>query len=108
MARRLRRGGDQRRGDLRGAADDERVGVGEVGGELVGCPAGAGVDVPAFGAQQFERGGGKVVGDNDFHGMRSEKYAAFGDCARSDRRWLRKYNLRLSTGDVRTTIGANR
>ena len=46
-----------------------RVGVGEVGGELVGCPAGAGVDVPAFGAQQIERGGGKVVGDNDFHGV---------------------------------------
>ena len=27
----------------------------------------AGVDVPAFGAQQIERGGGQVVGDNNFH-----------------------------------------
>ena len=38
----------------------------QVDGELVGCPAGAGVDVPAFGAQQVERGGGKVVSDNNF------------------------------------------
>ena len=41
----LRRGGDERGGDLRGAADDERVGVGEIGGELFGRPARPGIDV---------------------------------------------------------------
>ena len=64
------RGGDQGGGDFGGAADDERVGVGEIGGEWVGRAAGAGVDVPAFGAQEIERGGGKIVGDNNFHGVR--------------------------------------
>ena len=43
-----------------------RVGVGEIGGKLFGRPARSGIDVPAFGAQQVERGCGKVVGDNDF------------------------------------------
>ena len=61
-----RRGGNQRCGDLGGAADDEGVRIPEVVGELVGCPPGAGVDVPAFGAQQVERRRRKVVSNDDF------------------------------------------
>ena len=53
--------------DLRRAADEQRVGVGEIGGELGGRSPGAGIDRPAFGAEQFERGSRKVVGDDDFH-----------------------------------------
>ena len=65
-----RRGGDDRRGHLGGAANDNRVGVGEVGGELVRRAAGTGVDLPSFRAQQIERGSGKIIGDNNFHGFR--------------------------------------
>ena len=65
-----RRGGDDRRGDLGGAANDDRVGIGDVGGELVRRAARTGVDLPSFRAQQIERGSGKVVGDNNFHGFR--------------------------------------
>ena len=36
--------------------------------KLVGRAAGAGVDRPAFGAQEIERGGGEIIGDDDFHG----------------------------------------
>ena len=44
-----------------------RVGVRHVGGERVGLAARARVDDPAgFGAEQFQRGGWQVVGDNDF------------------------------------------
>ena len=62
-----RRGLDQGGRDLGRAADDDGVGVGEIGGELVGCPARSGIDLPAFGAQEVEGGGGEIVGDDDFH-----------------------------------------
>jgi hypothetical protein len=63
-----RRRGDDRRGDLGGAADDDRIGSGDVGGELFGGAAAAGVDVPAFGAEQRQSGLGQIICDYDFHG----------------------------------------
>jgi hypothetical protein len=52
---------------LRGAAHDERVGIREVGQERSRRTAVAGVNRPArFRAQQFERGGGKIVGNDNF------------------------------------------
>jgi hypothetical protein len=62
----LRRG-DQLRGDFRRAADDKRVGIGKIDGELFRCPAGAGVNVPAFGFQKLQCGIREIVGNNDFH-----------------------------------------
>ena len=54
--------------DLRRAADEQRVGVGEVGGEGGRRSAGARVDHPAgLGAEQLQRRGRQVVGDDDFH-----------------------------------------
>ena len=58
---------------LRRAANHDRVGVGDVGGELLGGAARSGVDLPAFVAEQIERGSREVVGDKDLHGFR-EKY----------------------------------
>ena len=52
----LRRIGDDGRCDFGRAANDQRVGVGEIVCELFRGPAGAGIDVPAFGAQNVERG----------------------------------------------------
>ena len=52
----LRRGRNQIGGHFRGAAHDDRVGVGEIGGEFGGRPAAARVNVPAFGAEQVESG----------------------------------------------------
>ena len=43
-----RGGGDEWRGDLGGAAHDERIGVRKVARQLVRCAAGAGIDVPAL------------------------------------------------------------
>ena len=58
----------QRRVHLGRAADEQGVGVGEVGGQDVGRPPGARVDDPAgLGPEQFQRRGGQVVGDDDFH-----------------------------------------
>ena len=65
-----RRRGEQILGDLGRAAHEQRVGVGEVLGQIAGAAAGSGVDLPAFGAQQFERRSGQVVGDDDFHRRR--------------------------------------
>ena len=48
-------------------ADDERVGVGEIGFQLVGRAAGLGVDAPAFGAEELESGSREVVGNYDVH-----------------------------------------
>ena len=53
-------------GDLGGAADDDGVGVGDVGGKLFGRPARTGIDAPSFRAEHIEGGGRKVVGDYDF------------------------------------------
>ena len=56
----LRRGFEQPGVDLRRAANDQRVGVGEVGRERGRGPSGARINLPArFGAQQFEGGGGE-------------------------------------------------
>ena len=65
-----RRGVDDRCGDLGGAANDDRVGVGDIGGRLLGATARTGVDLPSFRAQYVERGGRKVICDNNFHGFR--------------------------------------
>ena len=52
---------------FRRAADEQRVGVGQIGGERVGRPARSGVNHPAgFGSEKVEGGCGKVVGDDDF------------------------------------------
>ena len=62
----LRSCGDEGGGDLCGAADDDGICVGEVGGKLFGRPAGPGIDGPSFSAQDVQRGCRKVVGDYDF------------------------------------------
>ena len=62
-----RRGGDQIGGHFRGAAHDDGVGVGEIGGQVGRRAAAARIDGPAFGAQEVERRGREVVGDDDFH-----------------------------------------
>jgi hypothetical protein len=54
----VRSGFDQRRGDLRGTADDQRVRVGKIAGELVWFTAGAGVDGVSGGAERVGRGCG--------------------------------------------------
>ena len=67
MIRRPRRRVHQRRVDFGRAADQQRVGVGQIGGERVRRAARARIDDPAgLGAEQLQRGGGQVVGDNDF------------------------------------------
>ena len=58
--------GEQILRDLGRAADEQCVGVGEILGEIGGAPAGSGVDLPAFGAEQFERRFRQIVGDDDF------------------------------------------
>ena len=63
----LRRFSDESRRHFRGAPNDDRVGLREVGRELVGCPPGTSVDIPSLSAQQVERGDGKIISDNDFH-----------------------------------------
>ena len=53
--------------DGRRAAHEERVSVCEVGGEYVGFASGSRVDDPAgLGAEQFDRGGRQIVGNDDF------------------------------------------
>jgi hypothetical protein len=47
------------RGDLRGAAHDEGVGLGEIACQLGGFPAGLGVDGPSGRAQSVGGGGGE-------------------------------------------------
>ena len=69
--------GDELRRHLRGAAHDERVGVGEILRELVGCPASPGVHVPAFGFQKLKCGCGEIVGDNNFHDADQRNRAVF-------------------------------
>jgi len=61
-----RSGVDDGRGNLGRAADDDGVGIRDVTGKLFGRPASTGIDVPAFRAQEVERGCRKVVGDYDF------------------------------------------
>ena len=87
-----RRGVEQRAVDLRRAADDQRVGVGQVVRECGRRPAGPRVDSPAgLGAQQLQRGAGRVVGDDDFHSawskvdrrMSSESAASVVGCGYS-------------------------
>ncbi len=57
----------QRRVHFGRAADEQGVGVGEVGGERVRLASGARIDDPAaFGAEQIQRGGREIVGDDDF------------------------------------------
>jgi hypothetical protein len=50
-----------------GAAHHQRVRVREIDLQLVRSPAGLGVNRPAFGAQELERGNGKVVGNHYAH-----------------------------------------
>ncbi len=53
--------------DLGGAADEQRVGVGEIGGQRGRCAPGRASTVHAwFGAKQLQRGGRQVVGDDNF------------------------------------------
>ena len=61
-----RRGGDKRRRDLGGAANDEGVGFGEIAGKLVCCSPCAGIDFPPLRSQQVQRGSRKIVCDDDF------------------------------------------
>ena len=63
----LRRGLDQRGGDLRRAADDQRVGVREIARQLVGFAAGFRVDGPAGGAKRVGGGGRKRISNDDVH-----------------------------------------
>ena len=57
----------QRGGHLGGATDEDAVGIRQIEGEGVGLAARARVHHPAgLGAQQVQRGGWQVVGDNDF------------------------------------------
>src|SRR5690606_25486784 len=59
-------GGDEVGRDLRGAANEKALGVGERGREFSRAAAGPRIDVPSgLGAQQVERRGGEVVG-NDY------------------------------------------
>ena len=63
----VRRGGQQARVDLRGAADEQRVGVGEIGGRDRRRSGRCGVYGPAgLGAEQLQRGGRQVVSDDNF------------------------------------------
>ena len=66
-----RRRGDDIRRHLRGAADDQRVGLGEIGFQLFGGAARAGIDRPSFGAEEVQGGGGKIVSDYDVHVIKS-------------------------------------
>ena len=53
-----RRRGDQLRVDLRGASHDQRVGVGEVLGQIGGCAAGPRIDgQTGHGTEDFDGGG---------------------------------------------------
>ena len=74
-----------------------RVGVGEIGGQLFGRAACAGIDVPAFGAQQVERGCGKVVGDNDFQVCPMRSGRRCDGMNRQSSIDVRKYNLRRAS-----------
>ena len=66
----FRRGGDQRLVDGGRAADDERVGVGEIAREVRGRAAGFGVDGASGKAlEQSDRGGRQLIGDDDVHGV---------------------------------------
>jgi hypothetical protein len=65
-----RRGINDRCGHFRGASNDNRVGLGDVGDQLVMRAPCAGVDLPSFCAQHIERGGRQIIGDNNFHGFR--------------------------------------
>ena len=52
---------------LRRAADEQRVGVRQIGGKNVTSAPGPGVDRPSgLDPQQLQRGRWKVVGDDDF------------------------------------------
>ena len=53
--------------DTGGTADDQRVGVGELGRELFGGSTGLRVDVPALVSKQIGRGRRQRIGDHDFH-----------------------------------------
>jgi hypothetical protein len=61
------RRGDQLFGDLRRAADDECVGIGEIAREFVGLASGFGVDRPSGGAKRVGGGGRERIGDDDVH-----------------------------------------
>ena len=55
-------------GDLRRAANQQRVGVGERRREIGRAAAAPGIDLPAgLGAEQLERRFRQIVGDDDFH-----------------------------------------
>jgi hypothetical protein len=55
--------------DLRGAADDQRIRVRQVGRQVGRRSAAAGVDDPVgVGPQEVQRGTGELVRDDDFHG----------------------------------------
>ena len=67
----LRRGGEQIGGHLGRAAHQQRVGVGEIADQFGGGrPLRASIVPARFGAEQIERRGGQVVGDNDFQCVR--------------------------------------
>ena len=61
---------DQSGRDFRGAADHERIGVAEIGGEDVWRAAGLRVNLPPVGTQELEGGRREIVGDNYLHGRR--------------------------------------
>ena len=84
-----RRGSMQRRGDLRRAAHEQRVGVGEIGGELGGLAArNARRRSSRLGAQQVQRGAGRSsattifnVSDSIIRGFWSPRLSAFARLA---------------------------
>ena len=57
--------GNELRGDLGGASDDERVAICKIAGQLIRRTARAGIDLPAFRPQQVQRRSRKVVSDNN-------------------------------------------
>ncbi len=60
------RGGEQSRVDFRGAADEQGIGIGQIGGELVRRPARARIDGPSgFGGEQRDGRWRQVVSDDD-------------------------------------------
>jgi hypothetical protein len=62
-----RRGLDQRGSDFGGASNDQRVSGLEIIGQGVRSPARSGVDLPALGAEEVDRGCRKIVGNNYSH-----------------------------------------